>query len=271
MPRLFSAVILLLSAITFSYAETVKGVQAEGSCAIVGMSAEQCQLMALQRARAAAIEQAAGMAVSSSTLVTNMALTADFIKSYSRGFIVNEKVQWLPLGQYQKDPSMPPIPEYQVKIVTDVKVPEPKIKPIGLNAKTNSIVFRNGDKAVIEVSANREAKIAIFNITADDKVVMVFPNEYDKDNSLAKGGKLVFPDRNTKTELEMQTLEGHKRDAEAVLIAAMDNSSQRGFLEVFKPLEPMSFSAFFRKFSDIADYAEDVMLTYEVMDPKDKH
>jgi hypothetical protein len=68
----------------------------------------------------------------------------------------------------------------------------------------------------------------------------------------------------------MQTLGGHKRDAEAFLIAAMDNSSQRGFLDVFKPLVPMSLSEFFRKFSDIADYAEDVMLTYEVMDPKDK-
>jgi hypothetical protein len=100
-------------------AETVKNVSAEGSCAIVSMSAEQCQLIALQRARAAAIEQAAGMSVASSTLVTNMALTADFIKTYSKGFIIGEKVQWLPLGQYQKDAKTPPIPEYRVKITAD--------------------------------------------------------------------------------------------------------------------------------------------------------
>jgi len=43
--------------------EIRRGVQAEGSCAIVGMSAEQSQLLALQRARASAIEQAAGVAV----------------------------------------------------------------------------------------------------------------------------------------------------------------------------------------------------------------
>ncbi|MBN1664103.1 MAG: hypothetical protein JW943_10925 [Deltaproteobacteria bacterium] len=42
--------------------DIVKGVQAEGACAIVGMSAEPSQLAALQRARAAAIEQAAGNA-----------------------------------------------------------------------------------------------------------------------------------------------------------------------------------------------------------------
>jgi len=37
--------------------EIRKGIQAEGACAIVGMSAEQSSLTALQRARAAAIER----------------------------------------------------------------------------------------------------------------------------------------------------------------------------------------------------------------------
>ena len=87
-----------------------KGVKAEAACAIVGMSAEQCQLTALQRARAAAIEQAAGVSVTSATLVTNLTLVADFIKTYTRGYIVSEKVTWLPLGQYQKDPASTPIP-----------------------------------------------------------------------------------------------------------------------------------------------------------------
>ncbi len=251
-------------------AETVKNITAEGSCAIVGMSAEQCQLIALQRARAMAIEQAAGMSVASSTLVTNMALTADFIKTYSKGFVINEKAQWLPLGQYQKDSKTPPIPEYRVKIVADVRVPEPKIKPLGLKAKTNSIVYKNGDKAVIEASSIRSVKIAIFNITADDKVVMVFPNDHDKDNRLSGNGRLIFPDKNTKTELVMQTLEGHQRDTEAFLIAALDNEYTKDFTDILMPLEPMSFSSFFKKFSDIADYAEDVMLVYEVVNPKDK-
>ena len=109
--HIFLLIILLTASV--SSAETVKNISAEGSCAIGGMSAEQCQLIALQRARAAAIEQASGVSVASSTLVTNMALTADFIKAYSKGFIVNENVQWLPLGQYQKNPSTPPIPEIQ--------------------------------------------------------------------------------------------------------------------------------------------------------------
>ncbi|MBF0327549.1 MAG: DUF4384 domain-containing protein [Nitrospirae bacterium] len=263
-----SIIVLLFSDI--SNAEIVSNIQAEGACAIVGMTAEQCQLTALQRARAAAIEQAAGMSVSSSTLVTNMALTAEFIKSYSKGFIVKEKVEWPTPGQYQKDPSTPALIEYRVKITADVKLPEPKIKPIGIRASTNAIVYKNGDKAVIEVSADRESKIGIFNITADDKVFMVFPNEHDKDNKASKAKKLVFPGKNARSELEMQTLEGHKRDAEAFFIVGLDGDHARDFIGMFKPSQSMSFSDFFRKYSEIADYAEDVILTYEVINSKDK-
>jgi len=266
---LLLSILVLVSIPGMSSAETVKNITAEGSCAIVDMSARQCELTALQSARAAAIEQAAGVQVSSSTLVTNRALAADFIKTYSRGFIVKEKVQWLPLEQYQKDASTPPIPEYRVKILADVRVPEHKIKPIGLKTKTNGILYKNGDKAAIEVSAGREARVAIFNITADDKVIMVFPNEFDRDNTVSKDRKLVFPSKETKTELEMQTLPGHKRDAEAFFIAAIDMSCPKNLQDIFRPTEEMSFSAFFRKYSEMADYSEDVILTYEVVDPKD--
>ncbi|TAN45888.1 MAG: DUF4384 domain-containing protein [Nitrospirae bacterium] len=261
-PFIIVAIILYAG---MSYAQIVKSIQAEGACAIVGMSAEQCQLTALQRARASAIEQAAGMSVASSTLVTNMALTAEFIKSYSKGFIVKEKVEWLPVGQYRENPSTPPIVEYRVKIIADIKVPEPKINPIGLTAKTNAVLYKAGDKAVIEISALREAKAAIFNITADDRVIMLFPNEHDKDNLISENGRLIYPVKDSKAAIEMHTLPGHKRDAEAFFIAAMDSGHKRKFTDLFKPSQPMSFGAFFKKYSEIADYCEDVILTYEVV------
>lgn len=262
-----TAALLTLALIYVGIAEagTVEGVKAEGLCAIVGMSAEQCQLIALQRARASAIEQAAGVSVASSSLVTNMALAADFIKTYAKGFIVKEKVTWLPLGQYQKDASMPPIPEYHVSIVVDVTVPKSKIEPLGLKAKTNGTLYKNGDKSVIEISSVREARVAIFNITADDQVVMVFPNDQDKDNYIAGNRKLLYPNKETITELVMQTLEGHIRDAEAFLVVGVDTGYARKLRDIFRPQAPMSFSNFFSKYANIADYAEDVMLTYEVV------
>ena len=264
----------LLLAVIFHWAaigqaETAKNITAEGSCAIVGMSAEESQLIALQRARAAVIEQAAGVSVVSGTLVTNRILRVDFIKTYAKGLIVSEKVEWLPLGQYQRNSSTPPIPEYRVRISADIYVPQVKIKPIGLQAKVNSGVFKSGERAILELKVDREAKIGIFNITADDRVVMLFPNDYDKNNIASKNRALVFPEKNSKVELIMQTLPGHKRDAEAFYIVAMDEGMPKKFMDLFTPGRPMNFSAFFKKYSEVADSCEDVILTYEVMNGKD--
>lgn len=268
-------IILFVVALTSSFAgaeenamapeRIVKGVIAEGSCAVVGMSAEQSQLIALQRARAAAIEEAAGIRVTSSAIVTNARLAVDFIKTYSRGFIVNEEVEWLPLGQYQKDSRTPPIPEYRVNITADIYRPEKRIEPLGLSAKLNSLNFRSGESAVFTIRTEGKARIAIFNITADDRVVMIFPNRYVRDNIISDGRTLTFPPENSGIDLLVETIEGHERDAEAFFVVAMDERHKRDFSSLFNPSTPMSFSSFFRNYSEIADYSEDVMLTYEVV------
>lgn len=245
--------------------EIKRSVSAEGSCAIVGMSAEQSQLLALQRARASAIEQAAGVSVSSATLVTNYVVAVDFIKTYARGFIISEKATWLPLGQYQKDPATPPIPEYRVKIVADVYIPGKKTKPLGLKAKLNNTIFRNGEKARVSLSVAGDARIAIFNITADDRVTMLFPNSYETGNLISPKNEWVFPARDSRVDLEMHTFPGHEKDAEALFVVAVDRSRNVEFMDMFTTEGSVGFSEFFRKLSQIADYSEDAILPYEVM------
>ena len=244
--------------------EVKRGIQAEGACAIVEMSAEQSQLTALQRARAAAIEQAAGVSVSSSTLVTNYVVAADFIKTYARGFIVSEKVTWL-LGQYQKDSSHAPIPEYRVRIVADVYVPPEKALSLGLKAKLNSAVFRNGEKAKISVKVGRDAWLAIFNIMADDRVSLIFPNIHEQNNVITAGKEFIFPAKDARVELEMQTLPGHQKDAEAFFVVAWDRSRDIRIRKMFPETEPLSLSEFFRRLAEIADNIEDAILPYEVV------
>ncbi|MDZ4163564.1 MAG: DUF4384 domain-containing protein [Smithellaceae bacterium] len=245
--------------------EIRKGIEAEGACAIVGMSAEQSQLTALQRARAAAIEQAAGVAVTSATLVTNYTVAADFIKTYARGFIIAEQVVWLPLEQYQKDASTPPIPEYRVRIIADVYVPRKKAPVLGLRASLNNRVFRNGEQARISLRANKDAGFAVFNIMADDRVALLFPNIHEPHNVLAAGKDLVLPAKDARVVLEMHTLPGHQKDAEAFLILAWDPSRDIRIREMFPAAEPSGFSEFFRKLAELADYAEEVILPYEVV------
>lgn len=245
--------------------EIHKNITAEGACAIVGMSAEQCQLTALQRARASAIEQAAGVSVTSATLVTNLTLAADFIKTYSRGFIVREKATWLPLGQYQKDSATAPIPEYRVRIEADVYIPVRGKKTTGLKASLNHPVFRAGEKASIRVHVRKEAGVAVFNITADDRVALLFPNEHEPGNILAAGKDFVFPAKDGKVEVEMQTLPGHQKDAEAFLVVAWDKGRALDITRIFPSADPMPIDEFFRRLMDIADHCEEVILPYEVI------
>lgn len=262
----FSGLLLLVVFLTTPLfaSEISMGITSEGACAIVGMSSEQCQLIALQRARASAIEQAAGVRVISSTLVTNATLAMDIIKTFSHGYIVKEKAEWLPLGQYQKDSTTPPIPEYRVKLTSDVKVMKYRDSFLGLSAKLNRSLYRSGEKAFIEISITQDAYYAIFNITADDQVIMLFPNQHDSNNQLKVGTSLRFPKPTSSIELEMQTLPGHSIDNEAFLVVAFDEKVQKRLPILFKPLNNYSFTNFFSNYVELIENAEDILLTYQV-------
>jgi hypothetical protein len=257
----------LLLSVQLVHAGTVQNVTGEGACAIMGMSAEQCALIALRRARASAIEKAAGVTVTSASLVTNMAVTIDFIKTYAKGFIVKERVTYLPLTQYQKDEKTPPIPEYRVRIVADVSVPAMKIQPLGLLTKINSLSYRNGEQAAVEVRTSRPARVAIFNITADDRVALIFPNEHEKENGVSGNKPLLFPRKQSRVELVMQTLPGHKRDTEAFFVAAADEARPVDFMHLFSST-PIPLTTFFQQYARIVDYCEDAILPYEVVAPE---
>lgn len=246
-------------------ANIVRGVSAQGSCVVTGISAEQCQLIALQRARASAIEQAAGIRVASSTVVSDMRLAADFIRTYSTGYVIKEAVAWLPLGSYQKDRATPPVPEYTVRIVADVYRPRKRTNPIGLRARLNASVYRSGERSFVSITVGRRARVAVFNITADDRVSMLLPNEHEKGNLVSKGETFVFPGKDSPVELEMVNLPGHTRDAEAFFVVAMDEGSGADLGRLFEPLEPMKISDFFARYAAIADYTDEVILAYEVV------
>jgi hypothetical protein len=242
----------------------VRGVVAEGACAISGMSAEQSQLIALQKARASAIEQAAGVKVASSTLVRDGVVAIDLIRTYSRGFLVGEKVEWLPLAQYQDSPERPPIPEYRVRVTADIAIPERQGASLGLSAKLNKKTFRRGEKVRVEVTVEREARIALFNFTADDRIMMVLPHPLEKENHVEPGKPLTLPPEGSRIELVMETLPGHDRDVEALFVVAVDPGRDVDFRKVFGSGTPLPLTAFFERYSDIAPQADEIILPYTV-------
>ena len=253
---------------TCLYAEMVKGVIGRGEAAVVGITAEQGQLIALQRARADAVEKAAGTRILGSTLVKDSMLVADFIKTFSRGFIVDEKVKWLPLGTFSENDKSAPIPVYRVKIEATVMIPERKADPsFFLEASVNKPFYLSGEKAVIRAKVSKKSHIAIFNIRADDRVAMLYPvSSRVKTRALQPGETFLFPSPDSGLVLEMGTLKGHKQDSEAFMVVAVNaekNPSFR-FADYFSADRLYLVPEFFEAYSRIAEMTVEKILPYEV-------
>ncbi len=90
-------------------------------------------------------------------------------------------------------------------------------------------------------------------------------NNYEKENKLAAGHEFVFPAADAKVEMEMQTLSGHRKDAEAFFIVAWEEAREINIFQCFASGEAISVSEFFAKLSDIIDQCEDTILLYEVV------
>lgn len=251
----------MLSWGSVGHAET-RTVTARGGCAIVEMTAAQAIYLAKQRARSAAIESAAGVHVTSASLVTDGRLAADFLKTFSRGFIVKEEVRWS-MSSYQKDSAMPPIPQYDVELTATVVVPERR-EAYGLRAELNRTVFRAGEKAFLTVRTDKPARIAVFNMMADGNVAMVFPSGREVVRSPGGEKAIRLPSVESGIEMKMVTLPDHEMDAEGFFVAALDVGPGQGWLKRFTPGKVMALDDFFSRYARMADRVEEVMLSYLV-------
>ena len=250
------------------YARVVQGVRGEGKAAIVGMTHEQAWLLALRRARADAVERAAGIKIQSSTLIRNFLLVGQFLKTFTRGFIVDEKLIKKE-GSFIDSDTGPPIPKYNVEIEATVVIPERKIDPgfFFEQAFLNRDVYRSGEEAVIKAGVSRRAYLAIFNLRADDKVAMLYPNRNIGQTDILQPSKtFYFPPPDSGLVLEMNTLKGHKRDSEAFMVVAIpviEGESFR-FLDYFSGDRLYLVPKFFDIYSRIAEFAVEEILPYEI-------
>jgi len=269
--RLKAVVLLLVCLFTFGLsadleAKVVKGVIGRGEAAVVGVTAEEGRLIALQRARADAITQAVGVKIQSAVLVKNTVLVADFLKTFSRGFIVEEKVKWLPLADLRENEHQPPIPLFRVEIEAIVGVPERKLDPgFLLRAELDKKIFQAGDQARLSATVTRKAHLAIFNLMANDRVTMIYPNPKEaKTRLLLPGETFSFPPAGD--ILQMTTLPGHQRDCEAFMVTAVMEREDRlfCFTDYFTYGQEYLVPQFFEMYCRFADAAQEEIIPYEV-------
>ncbi|MBF0453058.1 MAG: LPP20 family lipoprotein, partial [Candidatus Magnetomorum sp.] len=237
----------------------VSNVEADGSCVIQGISPRQAQTIALQRARALAIEKASGIDMRASRVVSDGMLVLDFIRSYSKGYIVREKIDWQPVRQFQKNSESPPLLEYHVSIHADIFLPEKKPDQTGLTATLNKSVFTVGERAILSIETREACQIAVFNIQANDTIVMLHPHPM-------RPIKTVIPNHPFKMDnLFPEPLPGEKHAVEALFICA--TVTDIDFQSLFPVDEAMIFSHFFKIYATIADDCTDMLIPYQVTAP----
>ncbi|MCG8531439.1 MAG: DUF4384 domain-containing protein [Desulfovibrionales bacterium] len=241
-------------------------VSATGRCAVENFTAQQAQRLALRQARALAIEKAAGVNVTSSSLVTNGRLAEDFIKTFSTGRIIEETLHWMPVNQYQNDPARPPIIEYSVELHAVVAIPHKRSTYSGLKAHLNQNTFHaRMEEMTISVSTRTDSKIAIFNIMADDTVTMLYPAAIQEECLLNAHSSMTFP-KQEDGSLLVAPLPGNKRDTEAILVAALPQKSPIHWNDVFTPDEQLSLTDFSIRYAAIIEHGGEVILPYEVFE-----
>ncbi|KPA14819.1 hypothetical protein MHK_004975 [Candidatus Magnetomorum sp. HK-1] len=237
----------------------ISNIQSEGSCVIQGISPRQAQTIAIQRARALAIDKASGIEIHASKIVSDSMLVLDFIRSYSKGYIVREKVNWHPVRQYQRNSETPPVVEHHVSIVADVYIPQKKGDNIGLEVSLNKSVFNKGERAVLRIKTRKTCQVGIFNIQANDRIVMLFPS------SLFPNKTVFSHEPFEMKNLYPEPLPQEQSNYEALFVcASLDDAID--FQSLFSVDEQMEFSEFFRRYATISDECTDILIPYQVVD-----
>jgi hypothetical protein len=240
----------------------VRNVTAEGACVVAGVTAEQSQRCALNRARERIVEIASGVSVTASTVVKNHIVMMDLIKNFSHGHIIKEQAHWLPIVQHQDDPATPPIPEYRVRLTADVAIPEQRVAHFPFTAKLNRYAFQDGESARLTVRSGKRCSLAVFSFASDDTVTRIFPVD-DQPFLLQPSKSFSLPDGHWIESLDMHVFPGHARDVESFLAVCTVHSPQTALQEL-KAQTPYPFTEFYRRYTEIAGYSEEIFLPYEV-------
>jgi len=196
-------------------------VEAEGVVAFgQDTTLEAAQRGSLDAARRAAIEQAVGTFVRSSTVVRNFQLADDLIHSVVRGVVVEERI--LSRGLTETTGGEGAL--YRTRIKARVKsIPAERRGNFGVTVKLNRMVFADGDEAVIRITPTDDAYLYLFNVTHDEHITVLAPNRLEPETQLKAGTEYVFPSATLirqRVKLRTWLLPGMRKSVEKIKVIA---------------------------------------------------
>lgn len=261
MKTILTIITLLIGLIVYAGdSELIKNVHASGTCEISNITPEQAQQIALDDARRNAIEKATGIHITTASIVSNGRLTADYIKATSAGYIINEQQSWHDIKRYEDNGKT--VLVYMVEIDADVYIPQDKqTSPLTLDFPSTVL---SGSAASLKIESSKDVHIAIFNVTSNDNVTMISPNNIDDYMSIKGGQSIVFPDKHSNYDMIFTNRDNHKEDTELFIIVAWAQTENLPIKEIFG-YAPESMVAFYKKYAEICNVASDATISYNVV------
>ena len=275
--------ILIVSAGVLTFGETTLShaanqapevwIEAEGVVAMgQETTLEAAQRGSLDAARRAAIEQAVGTFVSSSTVVHNNQLADDLVRAVVRGVIVEEKI--LRRGVLESKDEQGAL--YQTRIKAKVKgVPVEKRGSFAVTAKLNRTQFNDGDEAQLRITSTQDAYLYLFDVTPDEHITVLAPNKYEAETRVQHSAEFVFPtDALLQQRVKLRTwlLPGAKQSVEKIKVIAtrqpvalLKGQVSEAVFKEYNPRDTALLLDLMRALAalDPADWAE-TTVTYEV-------
>jgi len=203
----------------------------EGFASMAEMTQLQARAAALNEARAEAVRIVAGtkiqsenIGIKSESMQNGKTISMqDFFASVNRdvayGHVVNEEVLEEGPVTYTNLPGKPPQLYYRVKIRAQVALEQCEPDPtFGVLVKTNKALYCENEIMTIDIKATQDCYIYVFNIMANDSLLVLFPNLYMQNNWLKADSTLhLMPEG---LSLQVSLLPGMQRATELIYVVA---------------------------------------------------
>ncbi len=181
--------------VPFLLAQDTTWVKVEGLSSMENVTKEEARSLAIKDAMRKAVEQVVGVDILAETIAINFRLSGDIVKAMPYGRVLEREIIEEGVDEVREEGKTTPSLIYRVKIKANVVEEKGNRDPyFKIKTTLNRDVFREGDDMEIKVTPTRDCYITIFNLLEDEKVLILIPNRYKKENFIKANETFNFPD-----------------------------------------------------------------------------
>lgn len=220
--RLLAAAIALAPQAAWADA---RWVEVEGSATVSDhVAPAQARRDAMQRARARAVAQVAGLAIRDEAFQVRLGQEPLRLfretRAYASGQVVEETVLGWRADVVPNGANEPPLTRLTVKLRARVQTEQPVQAPFSVALTLPRTALASGEPMTMRVQASQPLHLHIFNLAADDRVYRIYPNSYVRALKALPGAVLTLPDPDSPFVLRPVLAPGHTHDLEALKVVA---------------------------------------------------